>query len=98
MCAPVLASTNLLLINVAVPIILLHNKNMTDKPHQTLLHIAAAYAFAVEYIEILDRWSIKGKSPHGAEFYWDTSYDERDFFNELASFWRVDGSESSYPY
>jgi hypothetical protein len=71
---------------------------MTDKPSQTLLYIADVYKLDVKYIESLDRWAVKGKSPYGAEFYWDTSYDERDFFDELASFWRQDGVESSYPY
>lgn len=67
-------------------------------PSPTILHVAAAYAFEVDYCEPLEKWIIKGRSPHGAEFYWDTKYKEQDFFDELASFWRQDGVESSYPY
>jgi hypothetical protein len=74
---------------------------MTDSsnpPSHTILHVAAAYAFEVQYCTPLEKWIIKGKSAHGVEFYWDSTYKEQDFFDELASFWRQDGVESSYPY
>jgi len=62
------------------------------------LHVAAAYAFEVQDYTSQEKWIIKSKSSHGVEFYWDSSYNEQDFFNELASFWRQDGVESIYPY
>jgi len=70
----------------------------SNPPSHTILHVAAAYAFEVQYCTPLEKWIIKGKSAHGVEFYWDSTYKEQDFFDELASFWRQDGVESIYPY
>jgi hypothetical protein len=72
--------------------------NPSDRPSDVILHVAAAYAFEVQYYTSLEKWIIKGKSPYGIEFFWDSTYKEQDFFDELASFWRQDGVESSYPY
>lgn len=69
-----------------------------SKPSLTLLEIAAAYAFEVKYIEPLDRWTIKGRSTNGVEFFWESTQNENMFYEELASFFRQDGVESVYPY
>lgn len=63
-----------------------------------ILHVAAAYAFEVKYIESLERWTIKGKLGGGVEFYWDSFYSEENFFSELRSSFNQEGVESIYPY
>jgi hypothetical protein len=71
---------------------------MTDKPNDIILHVAEVYGFSVFYHEPLDKWIITSKSRSGAELYWDSTYTEKDFFEEIASFFREDGKESVYPF
>ena len=70
----------------------------SNPPSLTLLHVAAAYAFEVQYATALDRWIIQGKGRYGVEFFWDSRQDEQDFFDELQSFFNQEGREGAYPY
>jgi hypothetical protein len=71
---------------------------MTNKPSTTLLHIAAAYAFEVKYIEPLDRWVIRGMLSGGVEFFWSSEEGEENFFTELRSCFNMEGVEQQVPY
>jgi len=65
---------------------------MTDtKPSDIILHVAAAYAFEVKYIEPLERWVIEGKLSGGVEFFWGSDETEEAFFSELRSCFNQEG-------
>jgi hypothetical protein len=73
---------------------------MTE-PSNLVLHVAAAYGFEVKFVEPLDKWIIKAKlSPgwSGVEFYWDSTYNEQDFFDELRSTFNQEGVEKQITY
>jgi len=74
---------------------------LTNKPSPILLHVAAAYGFEVQYATALDKWIIKAKLSSGwtgVEFYWDSTYNEQDFFTELRSTFNREGAENQVPY
>lgn len=69
---------------------------MTNEPSQIILHVAAAYGFEVKYIEPLDRWTIKGEGRYKVKFFWDSTQNEDDFFDELRSVFNEEGRESAF--
>ena len=74
---------------------------MTNEPSQIILHVAAAYGFEVQYATALDKWIIKAKLSSGrtgVEFYWNSTYNEQDFFNELRSTFNQEGAEKQITY
>jgi len=73
---------------------------MTKEPSQIILQVAAAYGFEVKYVEPLDKWIIKAKLSgwSGVEFYWDSTYNEQDFFDELRSAFNQEGVEKQITY
>ena len=71
---------------------------LTSKIPLIVRQVAEAYGFEVAYNEHTEEWFICAKGRGGAEFYWDSKQDEQDFFDELRSFFNVEGRESAYPY
>ncbi len=72
---------------------------MKTKPNSTILSVAEVYGFDVQYSELLEKWIISGKSKREpVEFYWDSTYDDQNFFDELQSFFNQEGKESVLPY
>ena len=72
---------------------------MKTKPNSTILAVAEVYGFDVQYSELLEKWIISGKSKsEPVEFYWNSSYDDQNFFDELQSFFNQEGKESVLPY
>lgn len=63
----------------------------------TLKEVAEAYDFEIKYDEELEKWIImdKGKQQEYG-FFWDSSYDKENFFDELKKFFIDQGSNNRW--
>lgn len=62
-----------------------------------LKEVAEAYDFEIKYDEELERWVIMDKEKQqDYGFYWDSSYDKENFFDELKKFFIDQGSNNRW--
>ena len=73
---------------------------MSTKLNLTVLAVSKAYNFDIKYSINSEKWIVEGTSEYepAVKLYWNSKQTEKEFFDELRSFFNQEGKESILPY